>query len=76
MSYLYDSLIAAGGELYVGGESSHHNLLITTDNLIAWWNIQRFLYAFVMLTGVASFFLGLISFIIDTQPVAVCISRE
>ena len=29
------------------------------------------MYALVMLTGVASFFLGLIFFIIDTQPVAV-----
>ena len=56
---------------------AHHlhitNLLIT-GNLIAQWNIQRFVYALVMLTGVASFFLGLIFFIIDTQPVAVWVT--
>jgi hypothetical protein len=42
--------------------------MLITGHLIAQWNVQRFIYALVMLTGVAAFFLGLIFFIVDTQP--------
>ena len=48
--------------------------MLITGNLIAQWNIQRFVYAFMMLTRVGSFFIGLIFFIIDTQPVAVWVT--
>ena len=42
--------------------------MFLTGNLIARWNTQSFIYALVMLGGVAVFFLGLIFFILDTQP--------
>lgn len=47
------------------GRTHHRHItnLLITGNLIARWNIQRFVYALVMLTGVVVFFLGLISLI-------------
>jgi hypothetical protein len=56
---------------------THHRLitdLLITGNLIAQWNIQGLVNTFVMSTGVMSFFLGLIFFIIDTQPFAVWVT--
>jgi len=58
------------------GRTHHRHItnLLVTGNLIAQWNIQRFAYVSVMVSGVASFFLGLTFFIIDTQPVAVWVT--
>jgi hypothetical protein len=58
------------------GRTHHRHItnLLITGNHIARWNIQRFAYVSVMINGVASFFFGLIFFIIDTQPVAVWIT--
>ena len=58
------------------GRTHHRRItnLLMTGNLIVQWNSQRLVYALVMLSGVASFFLGLICFIIDTQPIAVWVT--
>lgn len=42
--------------------------MLITGELISRWNTQSFIYALVMLVGLAVFFLGLIFFMIDTQP--------
>jgi hypothetical protein len=42
--------------------------MFVTGSQIARWNTQSFVYALVMIAGVGVFFLGLLFFIIDSQP--------
>ena len=42
--------------------------MFIVGHTISRWNVQSFVYSLLMLAGVEVFFLGLIFFLIDTQP--------